>query len=647
MKIRTARRIAQVFFLALFAGLCVVASVGAAPWQWRGWPINAFLQFDPLVAVGTALSTRSLHPGLAWALVTIAVTLLLGRVFCGWVCPFGTLHQVLGWVGRLRSRPREKIAANAFRPAQRIKYYLLFAMLAAASGNLAASLLRDARGQPGWAVAATGAACAVVLFLGLRRLFARPSTAALLTVFLVGLGALLAGRLSADRAIVASLQTGLLDPIPLLHRSFTVVVLPLLDSAFGRLWSAPRHYEGAWLIAALFLGFLALNLWIPRFYCRFLCPLGALLGVLARPTLWAIGVKESLCTDCSSCDRNCEGACTPTGPLRLSECLMCMNCLEDCPSSRTIHYAHRPSPSGEDTAHGVTRRGFLLSVAGGLAAAPALRLGGLVGPSWPALLVRPPGAVAEEEFLARCIKCDQCLRVCPTNVLQPAGPWAGLEAFWTPVLNMRIGTSGCQVNCVACGNACPTGAIRPITLDEKHGKGDFAARGPVRLGTAFVDPGRCLPWSMNKPCIVCEENCPTTPKAIWVDEAYRAVRDGAFAVASAEGDLLRLAAAKLAPGRWATGDYFARAENDPAPRRILANTADALTLAPAPAGKKPAPPPARVELVVRLQRPVVEPERCIGCGICEHECPVSGLRAIRVTAEGETRSAARSLLAGR
>ena len=96
MKILTARRIAQVFFLALFTWLCVVATVGTAPWQWRGWPINAFLQFDPLVAVGTALSTHSLYSGLAWALVTIAVTMLLGRVFCGWVCPFGTLHQFLG-----------------------------------------------------------------------------------------------------------------------------------------------------------------------------------------------------------------------------------------------------------------------------------------------------------------------------------------------------------------------------------------------------------------------------------------------------------------------------------------------------------------------------------------------------------------------
>lgn len=649
MKILTARRIAQVFFLALFTWLCVVATVGTAPWQWRGWPINAFLQFDPLVAVGTALSTHSLYAGLAWALVTVAVTMLLGRVFCGWVCPFGTLHQILGWLGRRRSRPKEKVEVNEFHPAQRFKYYLLFAMLAAASGNLAVNLLRSTREQPTWAVAAIAAGCAIALFLGLRRFVSGPSTAAALTVLLVGAGALVTGRISTDRAIVASLQTGLLDPIPLLHRSFTVVVLPLADSAFGRIWSAPRHYEGAWFIGALFAAFLALNLWIPRFYCRFLCPLGALLGVFARTTLWSVGIKEALCTDCASCDRNCEGACTPTGPLRVSECLMCMNCLEDCPTSKPIHYHPRPSSSGEETGHGVTRRGFLISVASGLAATPALRLGGLVGPTWSAQLVRPPGAVDEEEFLARCIKCDQCLRVCPTNVLQPAGLWAGIEAFWTPFLNNRIGTSGCQVNCIACGNACPTGAIRPLTLDEKQGKGDFAGRGPVRLGTAFVDQGRCLPWAMNRPCIVCEENCPTTPKAIWVDTTFRAVRDGTLAIAAVEGDTFRFATGghALPPGRYASGDHFCLAEGDPAPRRIVANTADTVTFAPAPGGKKPPAPGTRVEIQVRLQRPVVEAERCIGCGICEHECPVSGLRAIRITAEGETRSASRSLLAGR
>ncbi len=113
------------------------------------------------------------------------------------------------------------------------------------------------------------------------------------------------------------------------------------------------------------------------------------------------------------------------------------------------------------------------------------------------------------------------MRVCPTNVIQPAGIEGGLENLWTPVLNNRIGSSGCQLNCVACGQVCPTSAIRPITLAEKRGINEFAEAGPIKLGTAFVDRNRCLPWAMDKPCIVCEENCPVSPKAIFTREVFQ------------------------------------------------------------------------------------------------------------------------------
>ena len=62
---------------------------------------------------------------------------------------------------------------------------------------------------------------------------------------------------------------------------------------------------------------------------------------------------------------------------------------------------------------------------------------------------------------------------------------------------------------------CPTGAIQPIEPAQKLGTEGFEA---IRLGTAFYNRGRCLPWAMDVPCIVCEEWCPTTPKAIWVEE---------------------------------------------------------------------------------------------------------------------------------
>jgi ferredoxin len=238
------------------------------------------------------------------------------------------------------------------------------------------------------------------------------------------------------------------------------------------------------------------------------------------------------------------------------------------------------------------------------------------------------------------------MRVCPTNVIHPAGTQAGLEGIWTPMLNFRMGTSGCQQGCIACGNLCPTAAIRPISLDERLGRGDFASRGPIRIGTAFVDRGRCLPWAMDRPCIVCQENCPVSPKAIFTREVYEPVRLGGALVFQAMADNRLLVEGPALPSeRFATGDYFVTIDGGDSrpPARIVAIGPGGITLADSPWAETAAAGD-RLTLLVRLQRPFVDPAQCIGCGVCEHECPVKGRRAIRVTAENETRQARHRLL---
>jgi ferredoxin len=238
------------------------------------------------------------------------------------------------------------------------------------------------------------------------------------------------------------------------------------------------------------------------------------------------------------------------------------------------------------------------------------------------------------------------MRVCPTNIIQPSGLQVGLEGLWTPVLDFRVGTSGCQHNCTACSHVCPTAALRPISLDEKLGRSGFAGKGPIRIGTAFVDHGRCLPWAMDKPCIVCQENCPVSPKAIFVREHFVTVRGGALVVKSAEPLSVQVGSAVLKPGKYATGDYYLKIASEPEDRRrlIVENTENAVTLSPEHRLAELPAAGAGVEIQVRLQRPQVDLDRCIGCGVCEHECPVSGRRAIRVTAENESRTRKRSLL---
>jgi MauM/NapG family ferredoxin protein len=118
--------------------------------------------------------------------------------------------------------------------------------------------------------------------------------------------------------------------------------------------------------------------------------------------------------------------------------------------------------------------------------------------------IRPPGALAEPEFLARCTRCGECMRVCVANGLQPAGLGeGGLAGLWSPVLVPRIGY--CEYNCTLCGQVCPTAAIRRLPVEEKR---------QVKIGLADVDRSHCLPWKGASDCIVCEEHCPTPEKAI-------------------------------------------------------------------------------------------------------------------------------------
>ncbi len=578
MKIVLVRQISQCFFFLMFGWFCVVSTLGDKFWQLRAWPVNWFLQLDPLAALATILTTHTLYGPLLWALATVILTIVFGRFFCGWVCPFGSIHHFVGYLANRKSPTSQNLRLNKYRKAQSIKYFVL------------------------------------VFFLAM----------------------------AAFPSIAATLQTGLLDPIPLVTRSFNLLLLPILDRPLTLVSVTDRFYEGAWLIFAVFATAVLLNLVIPRFFCRFICPLGALLAILGRFAIWQIGKTQPRCSDCGLCQTHCQGACEPAAAIRSSECLLCFNCRQDCPD-QLIAYQTTPSLAGRITDPDISRRGFVLSLLTGIFATPALRLANKLGPNYQPTLIRPPGALPEEQFLKRCIKCGQCIRVCPTNVIQPAGIDKGLECLWTPALNNRIGSSACQLNCVACGQVCPTAAIRPITLAEKLGNGPFTTAGPIKLGTAFIDQNRCLPWAMDKPCIVCQENCPLSPKAIYTREYFSTIRDAVFTVKKATQTTLQAAKANFSLDKFATGDYYCAVDGS-SPKKIIANTQDSIEISHDQRFREIPAAGSKMEIQIRLQRPFIDIEKCIGCGICEHECPVSGRKAVAVSAEGETRSAESRLL---
>jgi len=517
LRITNVRIVSQVFFFVLF----VLAVWAAQTDRLGGYPVSRFLEIDPLVALASALSTGYVYRFLGWSISVLIVTLLLGRVFCGWLCPFGALSQFISWLFSA-DKPKSAVEKNRYKPAYFIKYALVIALL-------------------------------MMAFAGL-------------------------------------LQIGLFDPICLMYRTTAIALAPAADSVVDALQrtgtdtvlpdvlkfapgTAPRIFDGAFWIGGLFIILMGMNLVMPRFFCRVLCPLGALLGVFSRFVPFRIKRDAHKCTDCGLCLSRCEGAADPNARVRTSECMVCFNCMDDCPED-AISFGTCPNTNETFSAPNLSRRKMFFAGIGGLFAAVFLKTQRLnTDKVFSPFLIRPPGAVAEGAFLEKCVKCGQCANVCPTNVIQLASLAEGVEVLWTPVMKFDIGH--CQRKCILCSEVCPTGAIRKITVEEKLGKGAFSDRGPVRLGTAFYDRGRCLPHAMDIPCVVCEEVCPVSPKAIQTQDVE--IRD-AF-------------------------------------------------------GK-----------LVVLNKPFIVPDLCIGCGICQTECPVKGAKAVYVTVLGESRSKEHRLL---
>lgn len=164
----------------------------------------------------------------------------------------------------------------------------------------------------------------------------------------------------------------------------------------------------------------------------------------------------------------------------------------------------------------LSRRSILTVAGSGVVATALLEVSPVVqGKTYNPALIRPPGSLPEEEFLTKCIRCGECMKVCPTNAIHPTTLQAGLAGIWSPVLIPRVGY--CEYNCTLCGQVCPTGAIEELPVEEKQ---------QIHIGTAYVDRSRCLPFVYGTECIVCEEHCPTPTKAIWFEEVTVKDRDG-------------------------------------------------------------------------------------------------------------------------
>jgi ferredoxin len=482
----------------------VLFSMLARSGRLSGDVLNVPIRLDPLLALTSSLAGRGIVAGAWLAIVTLVLTLTFGRAWCGWLCPLGTVLDLLPFRRKGGSGPA---VPEAWR---KVKYVLLFVVVCAALlGNQA------------------------LVFLDPIAIFFRTLAAAVwpaLDQLTIGFENLMGRDLGFEDAMTS------LDSI------VRPVVLPL----------EPVSYQDAFLFAAFAVALIALNRLAPRFWCRYLCPLGGLLGLISRIALFQRRTSE----DCNRC-RRCVRAC-PTGTIDPergyasdpAECTACMECLEVCRPAAETFKPGLALPEGRP--YDPSRRAFALSL-GAAAVGIALFRTDLLAKRQAPFLLRPPGSRETNPdvvALTSCTRCNACVGACPTGAIQPALLQAGIQGLGTPVLVPRLGY--CDYSCNACGQICPTQAIPALALADKRRQ---------VIGKAYIDESRCLVWSDRQPCIVCQEMCPLPSKAIVleVQEVWNPERG-----------------------------------------------------------------------TVRLQFPRVVRDLCVGCGLCEYRCPVSGDAAIRV-----------------
>lgn len=456
---KSIRRISQILFFGLFIYLI---SITAYPL--KEWPeVHIFLSIDPLIALSTMLSSRSFIESLLVApLVIVVLTLILGRVFCGWLCPMGTTLDISDKIFFRKRRKRRPLVIR------KLKYYILAALIAASLFTTQAVYLLD------------------------------PISLLTRTVVIVFVAPVqMSLKWLADHFYEWSSATGTFGNASLWISDRLNDMQPVSGTQL--------HFRQVVPVLVIFLVIIGLNKISRRFWCRNLCPLGALLGLLSRVPLLKRVVSSS-CNKCHRCIPDCKMAAIPDNPdlTRTAECIECFDCVQVCPQDSISFKFRTGSVRSRETAIDLSRRRLVLGVGAGLAAAALVKADPVrkivsarpveIGSKF---LIRPPGADVESAFVDKCVRCGECMKVCPTGGLQPCITEAGIEGFWTPTLVPRIGA--CMFTCSACSKVCPSEAIRKYELEEKKN---------IHIGTADVDDTRCIAWAEGKKCLVCHEFCP-------------------------------------------------------------------------------------------------------------------------------------------
>ena len=450
------RRSSQIFFLGAF-----IYVLWSTTYPLKGLlPPETFFKINPLIMILTSISERIFLTGVASSLSMIFLALILGRFFCGWMCPLGASIDIASHFNK-KFIPPGDAANKKIRP---VKFYILGLVSVLALIGIQAAWIFDP----------------MVIMARFVSLNLIPTITLIFN----------------DIFVLAIKTFKLYGPVYDLYRQLKVSLLG----------AKIFYFSHSGFIFLFFLSILAGSFFIKRFWCRAICPLGATYALAAKFAPLQREIEK--CTRCLECKSACRmGAIKDDLGYIKGECVLCMDCIYDCPAHITrfkfkSKNSERDTPKTSDTIKNgeISRKDFLFLLFSSLFLF-GFRKGQTL--SGEGCVVRPPGALKEEKFLNSCLRCGNCMKVCITNGLQPVMLQCGLQGIWTPRLVPEIGY--CEYNCTLCGNVCPTNAIPRLSLNEKRN---------TKLGTAVIDRSICLPWAKKSQCIVCQEHCPVPSKAI-------------------------------------------------------------------------------------------------------------------------------------
>jgi len=434
----------RVFLSIVFFTLITFYFIDFAGWLPDWFHVLGHIQLIPAIVAGM----------FGIVLFIIVLTLLFGRIYCSSICPMGVFQDIVAWFSKRTAKKKKRYRYSPSKNILRISV-LGVIIIAFLFGFTALLGLLDPYSAYG--------RMAVHLF--------KP-------VYAIGNNLLEAGFTRFNNEIFYKEDIGILSPFSFIVASVTFLVIGFLAWRNGRT------------------------------FCNTVCPAGTLLGFIGNYSLFKIRFDAEKCNRCGLCNGACKASCINTKEQTIdnNRCVDCFNCLKSC-KQNALNFTHsfqKTQANQSEKQVNTSRRRFFLTGLTTAVSASVLPFGGKTGLFTDEKIdkrktpVAPPGAGSHDRLLRHCTACHLCIAKCPSNVLKPAFLEYGLGGIMQPMMSFDRGY--CDYDCTVCSNVCPTGALIPLTKEEKH---------RTQPGRVVFNKEICMVTTDEIYCGDCADYCPT------------------------------------------------------------------------------------------------------------------------------------------